>query len=127
MSGTINSLLPTGYLSTRSAQVVDSQGSSVRIESIAWFGTEGPADSTLGGLNNNNPNDASTQTTVQSTLSAILSEGFNTVRIPWSDVNLQSSLPLFQLVVADAAKLGLRVIVDHHDNDGHWSQQPNGL
>ncbi len=127
MSGITNSLFPAGYLSTQGGQVVDSTGAIARIQSIAWFGTEGPAGTWLTGLPNNNPNDPATQTGIQNALSGMVSEGFNTVRIPWSDANLQSSLPLLKLVVADAGKLGLRVIFDHHDDDGHYSQQPNGL
>jgi aryl-phospho-beta-D-glucosidase BglC (GH1 family) len=124
MSG---SLLPYGYLSASGAQLFDADGSPATIESISWYGTEGPSGSTLDGLASNNPADPATAAGIASYLSAIAAEGFNTVRIPWSDVNLQSSLPLFQAVAAEAGQLGLKIIFDHHDDDGHYSQQSNGL
>ncbi|WP_428486787.1 cellulase family glycosylhydrolase [Rhodopila sp.] len=124
---TANSLLSPGYLSTRGAQVVDANGDPVSLESIAWFGTEGPSGSTLTGLSSNNPNDASTASEITASLANIVNEGFNTLRIPWSDVNLTTSLPMLQAVVADAGQLGLKIIFDHHDDDGHYSQQGNGL
>lgn len=128
MSGAVtSSLLPSGYLSTSGGQIVDASGNPVRLESIAWEGAEGPAGNALYGLPTNNPSDPATAAAITTYLSKIAAEGFNTVRIPWSDVNLQDSLPVFQAIVADAGKLGLRIIFDHHDDDGHWGQQPNGL
>jgi endoglucanase len=122
-----SSLISNGFLSTAGGQVVDAAGNAVRLQSIAWFGTEGPQGSTLGGLDNNNPNDPNTIVQIKSYLTQIVAEGFNTVRIPWSDVNLQTALPVFQAIVAQAGQLGLKIIFDHHDDDGNWSQQPNGL
>ncbi|WP_428485128.1 cellulase family glycosylhydrolase [Rhodopila sp.] len=122
-----SSLLPPGYLSTSGGQIMAANGTAVTLESIAWFGTEGPSGSSLGGLSTNNPSDPATAAQITSYLTNIANEGFNTVRIPWSDVNLQAALPLLQAVVAEAGTLGLRIIFDHHDNNGHWSQQGNGL
>ena len=44
------SLLPSGYLSTNGNQVVDASGNPVRIASIGWYGTDGPAGYALQGL-----------------------------------------------------------------------------
>ncbi len=120
-------LISRGYLSTSGGQVVDANGNAVTLDAIAWYGTEGPSGNTLDGLSSLNPNDAATSAEITSYLTNIVQEGFNTVRIPWSDVNLAASLPLLQGVVAQAAQLGLKIIFDHHDNDGHYSQQANGL
>ena len=140
-SGQGGYLLPTGYLSTSGNQIVDSEGNPVRIDSIGWDGTDGAAGSALQGLYG---------ASYQTIMNAIKADGFNTIRIPWSDVSLTSmpapgtidyslnpglqglnTLQIFQQVVAYAGQIGVKVIFDHHTDDGGpngWGgQQANGL
>ncbi len=140
-SGRGGSLLPAGYLSTSGSQLIDANGNPVRIDSIGWNGPDGPAGSTLQGLS---------QVSFQTMLDAIKADGFNTVRIPWSDVSLTSMpsqnaidfsknpslqglnvLQIFQQIVAYSGQVGLKIIFDHHTDDGGpngWGgQQANGL
>ncbi len=130
-----------GYLSTSGSQLIDANGNPVRIDSIGWNGPDGPAGSTLQGLS---------QVSFQTMLDAIKADGFNTVRIPWSDVSLTSMpsqnaidfsknpslqglnvLQIFQQIVAYSGQVGLKIIFDHHTDDGGpngWGgQQANGL
>jgi len=135
------SLLPSGYLSTSSNQVVDAAGNTVRIDSIGWYGTDGPAGSALQGL---------WSTSYGQILDSIKGDGFNTVRIPWSNADLNTpfagtnqlggvdwsqnadlkgltTLQVFQKIVDYSTQIGLKVIFDHHTDDGSGGQQPNGL
>ena len=134
-------LLPAGYLHTQGSQIVDAAGRPVRIASVGWYGTDGPAGYALQGL---------WTVSYQSILDSIKADGFNTVRIPWSNVNLDvrprntpisgtidfransdliglTTRQIFQKVVAYAGRIGLKVIFDHHTDDGSGGQQPNGL
>lgn len=133
-------LLPKGWLSTRGAQVVDEHGNPVRIASVGLPGNDG-IDGALRFLHSVN---------YQQTMQGMVADGFNTVRIAWSDLTLNStpksgaidyglnpdlkgltSMQVLDKIVAYAGVVGLRVIFDHHTNDGGehgWGgQQPNGL
>ncbi len=135
-SGQGGYLLPSGYLSTSGNQIIDANGNSVRIDSVGWAGADG-AGGSLWGLTN---------TSYQNLMDSAKTDGFNTLRIAWSDVDLNAvpqpgnidysqnpdlqgltNLQIFQKVVAYASQLGLKVIFDHHTDDGHGGQQPNGL
>jgi aryl-phospho-beta-D-glucosidase BglC (GH1 family) len=134
-------LLPTGWISTQGSRIVDEQGHVVRIASIGWYGTDGPAGFALQGL---------WSVSYRVICDSIVAAGFNTVRIPWSDVNLDvkplntvatgtidyqvnpeliglTNWQIFGKIVDYAGEIGLRVIFDHHTNDGGGGQQPNGL
>lgn len=140
-AGRGGSLLPPGWLSTRGSQIIDAQGQVVRIASIGWYGTDGPAGYALQGL---------WAVSYRDICDSIVAAGFNTVRIPWSDVNLDArplniresgtidfdanrelvgltTWDIFKEVVDYAGRIGLKVIFDHHTNDGGGGQQPNGL
>ncbi len=140
-AGRGGSLLPQGWLSTRGSQIIDAQGHAVRIASIGWYGTDGPAGYALQGL---------WAVSYRDICDSIVAAGFNTVRIPWSDVNLDArplnvresgtidfdanrqlvgltTWDIFKEVVDYAGRIGLKVIFDHHTNDGGGGQQPNGL
>ena len=78
-AGRGGSLLPAGWLSTRGSRLIDGQGNTVRIASIGWYGTDGPAGHALQGL---------WTVSYRAICDSIVAAGFNTVRIPWSDVNL---------------------------------------
>ena len=133
-------LLPGGWFTTRGAQIVDDRGNPVRIASVGLPGNDG-SDGALRFLRSVN---------YQATLRGVVSDGFNTIRIAWSDLTLHaspkpgaidynlnpdlkglSSLQVLDKVVRYAGTLGLRVILDHHTNDGGehggGGQQTNGL
>ncbi len=137
-------LLPAGYLSTEGNQVVDASGTPVRIASIGWDGTDSLNFAPYGLW----------QSSLESNIEAIKAAGFNTIRIPWSDLLLnaspvftsgdatynpnldpelvgKTSLQLLDILVADAGAAGLKVIFVHQDDDGGpggWGgQQANGL
>src|SRR5208283_2588349 len=133
-------LLPNGWFSTKGSQVVDERGSPVRIASVGLPGFDG-TDGALCFMRYVN---------YQTTLRGAVSDGFNTVRIAWCDLTLNappkpdaidyhlnpdlkglSSIEVLDKVVDYAGTIGLRVILDHHTNDGGehgWGgQQTNGL
>jgi hypothetical protein len=72
-------LLPSGYLSTSGNQIVSASGTAERIDAIGWFGTDGAAGHELTGL---------TDTSFTDILNTIKADGFSTIHLPWSDVNL---------------------------------------
>jgi aryl-phospho-beta-D-glucosidase BglC (GH1 family) len=113
----------------------------VRIDAVGWNGTDGAAGSALSGL---------FATSYQNIIDSMKADGFNTIRIPWSDVSLNAvpaqgeidysqnpdlqgltTLQIYQKVVAYAGQIGMKVIFDHHTDDGGangWGgQQANGL
>lgn len=124
-------LLPSGYLSTNGSQIVDSTGKRVRIAAVALHGnsrldqtTIVNQDSPLAGLNAN--------------LQAIRNAGFNTVTLAWSDASLHDGnagnyLAGLDAVVAAAKQNLLKVILNHHNDEGAagngncLAQQGNGL
>jgi len=110
-------LLPSGYFSTNGNQIVDASGADVRIASVGW--------------NQNFTN-------IPATVAAIAASGFNTVRVSWDDADLHNNtgydLQRLQAIVAAAGGDGLKVIIDHHNDegftnpvDGYGAQQKNGL
>jgi endoglucanase len=134
------SQLPKGWFSTKGSQIVDERGDPVRIASVGLPGEDG-ADGALRFLRWVN---------YQATMREIVAYGFNTVRIAWSDlifrnppapkaINYElnpdlkdlSALEVNDKIVDFAGKIGLRIIFDHHTNDGGdhgWGgQQTNGL
>jgi endoglucanase len=140
-SGRGGSLLPPGFLSTRGSDFVDAWGQTVRLACIAWNGTGGKAGDALHGL---------WAVSFRVVLDAAKGAGFNCLRIPFSDVDIntrpanttalgsidfarnpelkgRTTLQIFQQLVAYAGDIGLRIIFDHHTNDGADGQQPNGL
>ena len=137
-------LLPPGYLHTSGSQIVDEEGAPVRISAVAWAGSEGRPGCVLQGL---------WQVGYDAVLDSIKADGFNTVRIPWTDAALFAvahngpngelaidfaagrnselrgldTFETFKKIVAYAKVIGLKVIFDHHSNEGNSGQQPNGL
>lgn len=136
-SGRGGYLLPEGFLSTKGSQIVDAKGNPVRIASIGWPGNDKPAGSALKGL---------WAAGYKTILDSIKQDGFNTVRVAWSNVSWPvppepgnvdwsknpdlkglTTLQIFQKVVDYAGQIGLKIIFDHHTDDGGGGQQPNGL
>lgn len=133
-------LLPKGWLTTRGAQIVDERGNQVRIASVGVPGNDG-VDGAARFLHFVN---------YQATMQGMVADGINTIRIAWSDLTLNASpkpgainydlnpdlkglnsLQVIDKLVDFAGAIGLRVIFDHHTNDGGdhgWGgQQTNGL
>lgn len=73
--------LPTGALRTSASQIVDSNGTPVKLNAVNWAGTSGPARSA---------NDGLPYAGYKEILKSFRQAGFNTVRIGWSDVNLNA-------------------------------------
>jgi aryl-phospho-beta-D-glucosidase BglC (GH1 family) len=134
--------LPSGDFHTCGSQIVDDKGNPVRIASVGWPGYDGNGF-VFRGLYSVN---------WQSTMRGMVKDGFNTIRIPWNDLLITENPPpypnqidftlnpdlvglsgmqIMDKVVAYAGEIGLRIIFDHHTNDGgaggNGGQQPNGL
>ena len=120
-------LLPHGWFTTRGAQIVDERGMPVRLASVGLPGCDG-IDNALRLLRFVN---------YQVTMRGLVADGFNTVRIAWSDLTLNaspkagainfdlnpdlkglSSMQVMDKIVDYAGTIGLRIIFDHHTNDG---------
>ena len=117
-----------GYLHTDGSQIVDSNGNSVRIVSIGWNGMSvvpGQLDGLDGPFKG-----------IEENLAQIRKAGFNAVRISWTDASLRSpqDMATYRQLVRAAGSVGMRIIFDHHQNEGtasaKWAcagQQVNGL
>ena len=141
-SGQGGCLLPSGYFHTRHAQIVDREGRPIRIASVGWSGDDGNGFAPRGLYAVN----------YKETMRGMVADGFNTIRIPWNDLLLTQSSPpypgtidyslnpglaglngiqVIDRIVRYAGEIGLRIIFDHHTNEGgsggNGGQQPNGL
>jgi endoglucanase len=117
-----------GYWHVRRGRVVDMTGTAVRIAGVNWFGLETP-DNTVDGLWSRN---------YQNMMNQMVSLGFNTIRLPYSNQLLDSpAVPsnglidyalnpdlkgltgpqIMDKIVAYASKVGLRVLLDRHRPD----------
>jgi aryl-phospho-beta-D-glucosidase BglC (GH1 family) len=147
-------LLPPGFLSTSGSQIVDDSGRNVRIASIGWNGTEGRPGAAPSGLwrvsykavldsivasGFNTVRIPWTDTGLDAPL-----DGYND-KLGWINTTLNwdlvadpapdskvryryvPTLDAFDIIVAYAARIGLKVIFDHHSNQGTAGQQKNGL
>jgi aryl-phospho-beta-D-glucosidase BglC (GH1 family) len=120
-------MLPGGYLSTRGNQIVDRHGKPVRIACVGAWGS-GIGTDRLG-------YDYGQYKTIDANLTAVKELGFNCIRVSWNDRCLDNA-PLmadFDKLIQACAKYGVKVILDHHNDDGtaaDWgnvAQQTNGL
>jgi endoglucanase len=118
----------TGYWHTSGRQILDSSGTPVRIAGINWFGFE-TSNYVVHGLWTRD---------YKSMLDQILSLGYNTLRLPYSDdilkpgtvpnsidfsngknADLQglTSLQVLDKIVAYSGQIGLKIILDRHRPD----------
>jgi endoglucanase len=116
----------TGFLHTSGNKIVDSTGATVRLTGINWFGME-TDNHTFHGLWAGRPATWTQQLTHMAQL------GFNTIRVPYTGVSLQSGtqatsvntdsnpdlvglspLQILDKVVNFAGSLGMRVFLDRH-------------
>ncbi len=125
-----------GFLHTEGNQIVDAAGNTVRLTGVNWFGGEGynyvPA-----GL---------WADSYQGHLEKMKSVGFNVIRLTMSDEMFDSAavtngidysknpdlmgltrLQVYDKVIDYAGKLGMKVILDHHRNDGGAGTNEHGL
>ncbi len=129
-------LLPAGYLSTHGGSLVDSSGRTVVINAINWFGME-TTEAAPQGLDTVN---------YATTMAQMVSLGFNAIRIPFSLASLNpnsmpddindtlnpdlaglNSLQVLDKIVAEAGKLGIKIILDDHNSAGNGGGNANGL
>jgi endoglucanase len=120
--------LPHGYLHTNGSQIVDYAGKPVRIVSVGWNGMN-VVNGHLDGLDGPFKG-------IDENLQQIRAAGFNTVRVSWTDASLRSPVDMatYRRLVQAAGPAVLRIIFDHHQNEGTasagWAcagQQVNGL
>ena len=141
-AGPTGYLLPPGYLHTKGSQIVDCNGSPVRIAAVGWPGYDGNGY-VFRGLY---------AVGYKATMRGMVADGFNTIRIPWSDLLITENPPpypnqidytlnpdlvgltgiqIMDKAVEYAGEIGLRIIFDHHTNEGgangNGGQQQNGL
>jgi aryl-phospho-beta-D-glucosidase BglC (GH1 family) len=141
MSGTTvqappGSLLPGGFLSTSGNQIVDSNGTPVKIAAINWFGLEGTSYAP-GGLN---------VVSYESIMDAMKNAGFNTIRLPFSlqlfdagstpggidysvnpDLQGLNGLGIMDKIVAYAGQIGMKIILDDHRSSAGPGPNSDGL
>ena len=130
-----------GYWHTGGAQIYDSNNQPVRIAGINWYGFE-TTDAVVHGL---------TSQDYKAILGTIHTQGYNTVRIPFSnqmvetpgtnlnisyygnfgpintDLQGLNSLQVLDKIVAYAGSIGLKIILDNHRSEAGNSAEPNGL
>jgi endoglucanase len=130
----------TGYWHTSGNKILDSNGETVRIAGINWYGAETP-DYLVHGL---------WAQDYHTVLNNIKSLGYNVIRIPFSNqlvesnpvptnysnyvngpVNQalvgQTALQDLDTIIAYAGSIGLRVILDNHRSEAGETNEANGL
>lgn len=130
-----------GYWHTSGNQILDSNNQPVRITGINWYGFE-TADFVAHGL---------WAQDYKYILNAIKSNGYNVIRIPFSNQMVESdplptsinfsnssgainsdlqglhSLEILDKIISYAGSIGLRIILDNHRSEAGNSAEGNGL
>ncbi len=129
-----------GYWHTSASKILDSNGQTVRIAGINWYGFE-TTDEVAHGL---------WARDYKSILNAIKSNGYNVIRMPLSNQMVErpiipsnisyynsgpintdlanlNSLQILDRMVAYAGQIGLRIILDNHRSEAGNSAEDNGL
>ena len=131
----------TGYWHTSGNKIVDSNGNTVRMAGINWYGFE-TTDYLAHGL---------WAQDYKTVLNTIKSLGYNVIRIPFSNQMVESdpvptnyttsangvaanaalvgqtALTDLDTIIAYAGSIGLRVILDNHRSEAGSSNEANGL
>lgn len=131
----------SGYWHTSGNQILDSDGKTVRIAGINWYGFE-TTDEVVHGL---------WAQDYHTILEEIKSNGYNVIRLPYSNQMVESpivpsnisyengsgainsdlqglnSLQIMDKVISAAGSLGLRVILDNHRSEAGNSAEASGL
>ena len=142
LSGPACLALPgVGYWHTSGSTILDSNNQVVRIAGINWYGFE-TTDEVPHGL---------TSQDYKTVLQTILANGYNTVRLPFSnqmvetpiiptsisysstggpintDLQGLNSLQIMDAIIEYAGQIGLRVILDDHRSEAGNSAEASGL
>ena len=131
----------TGYWHTSGSQILDASGKTVRVTGINWYGFE-TTDQVVHGLY------AQDYHTILNTIHA---EGFNTIRLPFSNQMVEkpivpsgvgswnsagqintdlaglNSLQIMDKIIAAAGQIGLKVILVNHRSEAGNSNEESGL
>ncbi len=125
-----------GFLHTAGNQILDSQGKTVAISGVNWFGMESTTQA---------PHGLWTRS-YRDMINQMAALGFNTIRLPFSsellhttaapngidfsknpDLQGLSGLQVMDAIVAYAGQQGMRVILDHHRSGAGAGTSDNGL
>ncbi|SMF88442.1 endoglucanase [Azospirillum oryzae] len=125
-----------GFLHTEGNQIVDESGNNVRLTGVNWFGGEG-YNYVPSGL---------WADSYQNHVDSMKDLGFNVIRLTWSDDLFSSDavtngidysknpdlagltrLEVYDKIIDYAGSVGMKVILDHHRNDGGAGTNEGGL
>ncbi len=125
-----------GFLHTAGNQIVDSQGKTVAISGVNWFGMESTTQA---------PHGLWTRS-YKDMINQMVSLGFNTIRLPFAsellhttaapngidfsknpDLQGLSGLQVMDAIIGYAGQQGMRVILDHHRSGAGAGTSDNGL
>ena len=124
-----------GFLSTRGNEIVDAEGTSVRLAAVNWFGLE-TSRASPDGLN---------VRAWQDMMKQMADLGFNAIRLPYSSELLAGKMPtnisatlnpdlaglsglqIIDRIVEYAGRIGMKIILDHHRSSAGDGPNKNGL
>ena len=125
-----------GFLRTAGNQIIDSQGKTVQISGVNWFGMESTTQA---------PHGLWTRS-YKEMINEMAGLGFNTIRLPYSsellhttaapngidfsknaDLQGLSGVQVMDAIIAYAGQQGMRVILDHHRSGAGAGTSDNGL
>ncbi|MBL9123199.1 MAG: cellulase family glycosylhydrolase [Planctomycetaceae bacterium] len=126
----------SGFLHTAGNQILNAANQPVRIAGVSWFGMESDTFSPHGLWTRG----------YRSMMDQMVAEGFNTIRLPFSnqlfdsgsvpngidfsqnpDLQGLSGLGIMDKIVAYAGQIGLRILLDHHRSSAGAGPNENGL
>jgi chitinase len=126
----------SGWLHTVGSQIVDSNGTPVRLAGVNWFGFEST---------NYAPHGLWTRG-YKEMMDQMKSLGFNTIRLPFSDQLFDAGstpngidfnknpdlaglngLQIMDKIVSYAGQIGMRILLDHHRSDAGAGAETSGL
>jgi aryl-phospho-beta-D-glucosidase BglC (GH1 family) len=125
-----------GFLRTSGNQIIDSQGKTVQIAGVNWFGMESTTGAPHGLWSRS----------YKEMINEMAGLGFNTIRLPYSsellhttaapngidfsknaDLQGLSGVQVMDAIIAYAGQQGMRVILDHHRSGAGAGTSDNGL
>ena len=125
-----------GFLRTSGNQILDSQGKTVQISGVNWFGMESTTRAPHGLWSRS----------YKEMINEMAGLGFNTIRLPYSsellhttaapngidfsknaDLQGLSGVQVMDAIIAYAGQQGMRVILDHHRSGAGAGTSDNGL
>ncbi len=126
----------SGWLHTVGSQIVDSSGVPVRLAGVNWFGMESSTFAPHGLWARG----------YKSMMDQMKQQGFNTIRLPFSDQLFDANstpngidfsknadlvglngLQIMDKIVSYAGQIGVRILLDHHRSDAGAGTDPSGL